>query len=254
MSAMDVSTEALYDGASDRWTRNEPVLLSDFTARPFLRQWCEPVAGLDVLDLGCGEGYFARGLKQQGASRIVGIDISAEMIKSAIERERHEQLGIEYRTGSATELDAIETGSFDLCVAVFLFNYLDLEATRHTMREVHRLLRPGGRFVFAVPHPSLAFLGKNVAPFYFDQEDKGYFSGRDHQFEGRIWRRDGHDVRVRSVHKTVEDYFAAIREAGFAQMPQIAELRATEEHLETAPEWFGPLRDLPLHLAFQLQR
>ncbi|MFK7743086.1 MAG: class I SAM-dependent methyltransferase [Planctomycetota bacterium] len=249
---MNISTEKLYDEASSNWQRTAPILLSDFTARPFLREWCEPVADKAVLDLGCGEGYFARGLKSQGARHIVGIDISAEMIRGATEREASEQLGIDYRTGSATDLKAIDNDAFDLCVAVFLFNYLDLEATRHTMREVHRILRPGGRFVFAVPHPSLAFLGDNVEPFYFDAQDKGYFSGRDNQFEGRIWRRDGHAVPVRSVHKTVEDYFAAMRDAGFDKMPEVAELRATEEHLRVAPDWFGPLRDKPLHLAVKL--
>jgi ubiquinone/menaquinone biosynthesis C-methylase UbiE len=251
---MNVSTKDLYDGASDDWQRSEPILLSDFTARPFLLDWAEPVSGLDVLDLGCGEGYFARGLKRRGAGSLLGIDISEEMVRHAERREAEEQLGIAYRSGNATDLDEVESESFDLCVAVFLFNYLDLAQTRHTMREVQRVLRPGGRFVFAVPHPSLAFLGEKVAPFYFDPEGKGYFSGRDCQFEGEIWRRDGKSVRVRSVHKNLEDYFTALSAAGFQKMPRIAELRATEEHLELDPEWFGPLRDKPLHVAFQVAK
>ena len=122
------------------------------------------------------------------------------------------------------------------------------------MGEVHRVLRPGGRFVFAVPHPSLAFLGEKRAPFYFEPDGVGYFSGRDRQFEGEIWRRDGKSVPVRSVHKTMEDYLTGLRDAGFNRMPDVVELRATEEHLELDPEWFGPLRDLPLHVAFRLTR
>ncbi|MFT7535002.1 MAG: SAM-dependent methyltransferase [Hyphomicrobiaceae bacterium] len=251
---MNVTTRELYNDASNDWQRSEPILLSDFTARPFLLKWCEPVAGLDVLDLGCGEGYFARGLKRRGAGSILGIDVSEEMVNGAKQRESQEKLGIRYRAGNATDLDDIAPESLDLCVAVFLFNYLNLEQTRHTMSEVHRVLRPGGRFIFAVPHPSLAFLGDNVAPFYFDPESKGYFSGRDCQFEGEIWRKDGRSVRVRSVHKNLEDYFGALSAAGFTQMPQVTELRATEEHLLQDPEWFGPLRDKPLHLAFQLTK
>lgn len=251
---MSVTTKQLYDAASNDWQRSEPILLSDFTARPFLLKWSEPVTGLDVLDLGCGEGYFSRGLKRRGAGRILGIDVSEEMVRGAERSEAQEQLGIEYRAGDATDLDCIAPESFDLCVAVFLFNYLNLEQTRHTMSEVHRLLRPGGRFIFAVPHPSLPFLGDNVAPFYFDPEGKGYYSGRDSQFEGEIWRKDGKSVRVRSVHKNLEDYFGALAAAGFTSMPEIAELRATEEHLLKDPEWFGPLRDKPLHLAFRLTK
>ncbi|MCA8953729.1 MAG: class I SAM-dependent methyltransferase [Planctomycetes bacterium] len=249
-----VSTKQLYDEASGDWRRSGPVLLSDYTARPFLLQWCEPATNCDVLDLGCGEGYFARNLKERGARTILGVDISSEMIRSAQEREAGERLGIEYVTGDATSLRNFGDNSFDLVVAVFLFNYLTLEETRHTMREVFRVLRPGGRFVFAVPHPALAFLGQKTAPFYFDPREHGYYSGRDVQFEGEIWRRDGKSVPVRSVHKTVEDYMSGLADAGFERMPLIAELHVTDEHLALDPTWFQPLRDKPLHLAFQLQK
>lgn len=251
---MNVSTAQLYDRASGDWQRTEPILLSDFTARPFLLAWCDPVGGLDVLDLGCGEGYFARQLKQKGAARIRGVDVSAEMVRAAAAREQDERLGIDYEVGDATDLSRFADASFDLCVAVFLFNYLDLDATRTTLRGISRVLRPGGRFVFAVPHPSLPFLGHKIAPFYFDPNGQGYFSGRDRQFEGRIWRRDGKSVPVRCVHKTFEDYLAALAAAGFTRMPDVAELRATEAHLALDPDWFGPLRDQPLHLAFRLQK
>lgn len=251
---MSVTTKDLYDEASQDWRRSEPVLLSDYTARPFLLDWCEPVSQLDVLDLGCGEGYFARALKRRGARTIVGIDVSPEMVRAAQEQEKSEQLGIEYTSGDACNLASFKAESFDLVVAVFLFNYLDLQQTRHTMREVHRVLRPGGRFVFAVPHPSLPFLGEKCAPFYFQPGAHGYFSGRDVQFEGRIWRRDGKSVPVRCVHKTLGDYMAGLGEAGFRRMPLLAELHATEQHLALDPEWFGPLREKPLHLAFQLTK
>ena len=34
--------------------------LSDFTGRPVVLQMCEPIIAADILDLGCGEGYFSR--------------------------------------------------------------------------------------------------------------------------------------------------------------------------------------------------
>ena len=52
---------------------------------------------------------------------------------------------------------------------VFLFNYLDRMQTQRTMREIYRVLRPGGRFIFAVPHPSLPFLRPEAPPFSIAQ-------------------------------------------------------------------------------------
>lgn len=248
------STADLYDRSSSSWTRGAPVLLSDYTARPFLLDWCAPVEGRDVLDLGCGEGYVARQLKKLGAARLEGIDISAEMIRAAQQRENSEKLGIRFHQGHARDLDGYAEGSFDLVVAVFLFNYLDRAQTAATMAAAHRVLKPGGRFVFAVPHPSLAFLREERAPFYFQRGDAGYFSGRDRQFEGRIWRRDGDSVPVRCVHKTLTDYFSGLKTAGFTTLPEIEELHVTAEHIELDPAFFGPLRDEPLHLAFRIHK
>lgn len=253
-ATMAESTEDMYDRSSSDWQRVEPILLSDFTARPFLLDWCSPVEDLTVLDLGCGEGYVARQLKLRGAGRLEGVDISSEMIRNAKEQEERERLGIRFRAGDAADLRAFADGSFDLVVAVFLFNYLTREETLATMQEVSRVLRPGGRFVFAVPHPSLPFIRRQEPPFYFAPGGHGYFTGRNHRFEGRIWRRDGASVPVRCVHKTLEDYFTCLRSAGFLNLPELKELHVTDEHVAFDPEFFEALRDQPLHLAFRTHK
>lgn len=250
---MKVSTAELYDRAHRDWSRDEPLLLSDFTARPFLLRWCEPVAGAEILDAGCGEGYVARQLARRGAARVEGIDVSERMIAAARAIEEREALGIRYHHGDAADLGRFEDESFDLVVAVFLFNYLDRTASAAAMRAFHRVLRPGGRFVFAVPHPALPFLRGPQPPFYFTPRG-GYLSGRDCTFEGRIWRRDGASVPVRCVHKTLADYFACLREAGFARLPEVEELHVLEDHVALDPEFFSSLRDLPLHLAFRTRK
>lgn len=251
---MITSTETLYDGASRKWERRDPLLLSDYTARPFLLEWCEPVKAHAVLDLGCGEGYCARKLARRGAGRIEGLDLSSQMIARAREQEAERPLGIHYSVGDAARLDRFDVASFDLAVAVFLFNYLDCEATAATLVEIFRVLRPGGRFVFAVPHPSLPFMRAEEPPFYFARGGAGYFSGRDRSFEGRIDRRDGVGVPVRCVHKTLTDYFRALRAAGFQSMPEVEELWATPDIRAVDPDFFGPLDDQPLHLAFRLEK
>ena len=78
-----MKTDDLYNSHADKWARMEPVSLSDFTGRPAVLQMCEPIIAADILDLGCGEGYFSRLLLTKDPRSIIGIDISEEMIKSA---------------------------------------------------------------------------------------------------------------------------------------------------------------------------
>ena len=247
------TTTELYDIAASTWVRTEPVLLSDYTARPFVLKAASPLEGMRVLDLGCGEGYVSRQVAAQAPARLLGVDISSGMIDLAQAAEDTAPLGIEYRVASATDLVLDE--EFDLVLAVFLFNYLTCDEMATVLKRVHRHLAPGGRFLFTAPHPSFPFLDRPAEPpFFFETEGLDYFSARDHQLEGRIWRRDGESVPVRCVHKPMDEYFMALERAGFNQAPRVTELSVTEEHLELDPEFFGPLRGLPLHVAFEVTK
>lgn len=246
--------EALYDGTAKAWARNEPISLSDFTARPSVLQMCNPCAGARVLDLGCGEGYCARQLRRAGAREVLGIDVSAGMIAAAIGEEQRAPLGIHYRQGDATDLGDLESESYDLAVAVFLFNYLTRDAMRICMREVRRLLRPGGRFVFSVPHPAFPFMRPAAPPFYFDLAGESYYAACDRRFPGKIWKRDGAALDVQVVHKTLEDYFHALKRSGFETLPELRELGVTPEMVQIDPDFFGPLLGYPLHVAVSIVR
>ncbi|MFO0960435.1 MAG: methyltransferase domain-containing protein [Isosphaeraceae bacterium] len=110
------------------------------------------VSGLEVVDLACGEGHYTRPLKQKGAARTVGVDLSAGMIGLAKEREEAEPLGIEYLVGDALALPSI--GPFDLAFAAYLLNYARSREELEAMcRGVANCLRPGGRFVAANTSP-----------------------------------------------------------------------------------------------------
>jgi 2-polyprenyl-3-methyl-5-hydroxy-6-metoxy-1,4-benzoquinol methylase len=246
------STKNLYNRTASQWIRGQPISLSDFTARPFILELCEPVAQLQVLDLGCGEGYCSRELRRRGAAQVQGIDLSQAMIEAAQAQELEDTLGINYEVGCVTNLKQFGNDEIDLVVAVFLFNYLTIAQTQECMTEVVRILRPGGRFVFSIPHPSFPYMREAAYPFYFQVEGRGYFSQRNQQFPGRIWKRDGSWLNVQLIHKTLEDYFNALKSAGFNTMPTIQELRVTPEHLALDESFFSPLFDLPLHLAIQV--
>ncbi len=243
-------TRILYNAQADSWQRTKPILLSDYSARPFVLEMCEPLQNLNVFDLGCGEGYVSRQMVHRGAQSVTAIDISEKMIEAA---KSNDCSGINYRVGDARSMSAYVNDSYDLVLAMFLFNYLNVEESARTIKDIYRILKPGGAFVMAVPHPSLPFLRKKEFPFYFEPSGD-YFSGRNILFPGQIWRLDRVPVNVQCVHKTWEDYFACFKLAGFTQMPDVKELHINKDHIEQDPEFFGPLEGTPLHVAFKLRK
>jgi ubiquinone/menaquinone biosynthesis C-methylase UbiE len=111
------------------------------------------VAGQAVIDLACGEGYYTRALRQQGAARVVGVDQSRGMIGLAEAEEARRPLGVEYRVGDVRALEV--PGEFDLAFAAYLLNYArTAEELTQMCRAVARALRPGGRFVTANSNPT----------------------------------------------------------------------------------------------------
>nr|VFJ49379.1 MAG: Ubiquinone/menaquinone biosynthesis C-methylase UbiE [Candidatus Kentron sp. DK] len=108
------------------------------------------LSGRSVLDLACGTGFYTRICKRGGAARVVGVDVSEKMIELAREEERKEPLGIEYLVRDVLDLGRIDKsgGEFDRITAVFLLHYArDREELLTMCRNIHRNLKPGGRFV-----------------------------------------------------------------------------------------------------------
>jgi ubiquinone/menaquinone biosynthesis C-methylase UbiE len=104
------------------------------------------VTGKSVLDLACGEGHYTRRIKQRGAGRTVGVDISARMIELANEQEKRQPLGIQYVVADVANLLLGE--SFDFVIAAYLLNYAQsADELRGMAHGIARHLKPGGRFV-----------------------------------------------------------------------------------------------------------
>jgi SAM-dependent methyltransferase len=251
---MSARREPVLAELGDDWLRREPARLLDCVVRPFLLEWCEPVAGRCVLDLGCGDGRIARLLQRRLARRVVGAEVGPESLQRARALEAEQPLGIEYVEALPTDLEEIEDGSFDLVVAASVLQHLDRRGTMAAMAAARRVLAPGGRFVFAVPHPALAFVRPPELPFFLSARRLGYFSARDVTLTGRAERRDGLDEAVECVHMTLQDRFGCLAAAGFRGLPEVAELHVTQEHLELDAAFFGPLHDVPLWLAMRVPR
>jgi SAM-dependent methyltransferase len=100
------------------------------------------VTGKRVLDAACGHGLYSRVLKQRGAARVVGVDLSEPLLQVARDIEQKMPLDIEYRW--ADVLDAPDIGAFDLVTAVWFFFFVETPEQLDAMaRSLHQKLAPG---------------------------------------------------------------------------------------------------------------
>jgi ubiquinone/menaquinone biosynthesis C-methylase UbiE len=113
-------------------------------------------AGKAVVDLACGEGFYTRRVKQKGAEKVLGVDLSKRMIELARAQETEQERGIEYRVADVRGLDlGVE---HDLAIAAYLLNYArDRDELGAMCDGIARCLRPGGRFVTVNSSPVLDF-------------------------------------------------------------------------------------------------
>jgi SAM-dependent methyltransferase len=247
------SFAGMFDRNAGQWARQEPMILSDFTARPQVLEELAPLTGMHVLDLGCGEGYTARLVAQAGAQSVFGIDISSEMVGRA---QRAAASGapcpMTFMSGDATNFLDFPREQFERVIAVFMLSYLNRAQMTEVFRMVRSRLAPGGRFIFTVPHPFVPYVRGHEKPVYFDPKGRDYFAGVDESYQGYIWRRDGNAVPVSYMHKTFADYFDALAIAGFRTLPKIIELKVTEDHLALDRAFFQGGVGFPLQILFRI--
>lgn len=259
-------SRTMYNKQATNWVRTEPRCLSDFTGRPVvfgmladeLKQTDDSSSDNKVvLDVGCGEGYCARKVIELGASKVVGCDISQEMISSAQTTSEGDTRFTYYASPVGDLLQSLkeqgESPEFDIAIAVFLFNYLTTTDMEDAIMQIYQALKSGGVFVFSVPHPSMIFCHDKASVFNLDSEGRGYYTSRNEKIYGQISTIDGTKLNIMSVHKTLGDYISAINKAGF-HIDDIQEAGVTEEHMQLHPDFFESVNDRPLHLVFKLRK
>jgi len=107
-----------------------------------------PLAGKTVLDLGCGYGWHCSFAAEQGAVKVLGLDLSRKMIEEA--KRRNAEKRIEYRVCGIEEYEYPEN-KWDCVVSNLALHYIaDLDKI---FQKVYQTLKPGGNFLFNIEHP-----------------------------------------------------------------------------------------------------
>ena len=224
------------EGDSNRRLNSDPVLWA----------FAGDVAGLSVLDAGCGTGYLSRKLADKGAL-VTGIDFSEKMIEIALAKNPQ----IDYREDSCSELRTIDDALYALVVTNYVL--MDTPDLREPMEAFSRVLKTGGMAILIFSHPCFP---QGQATISEDGEvtyrwHVPYF--QQSRLTDPPWARFTSDFIW--FHRPLSDYWKAFAAAGFSvvgfEEPRLSgdrrDLARNERKLRNS-------RTRPYSVAFKLRK
>lgn len=179
-------------------------------------------SGERILDAGCGTGRCLEPIIRAGAEP-VGMDFSEGML--AVARRRNP--GVTLMTADLQSEFPFGDGEFDAVLCALIGEHLD--EPLFALRQMRRVLRPGGRLVFSVYHPEMAAAGKEA------------------HFE-----RSGVEYRLGALRYTVDDYESLLAEAGFERVGRL-ECSGDERLAQEVPAASG-LLGFPVLLVLEARK
>ncbi|MCM3672052.1 class I SAM-dependent methyltransferase [Mesobacillus maritimus] len=215
--------------------RKSGVNYNDFVEQPAIKSAITDLHQKKVLDLGCGTGQFATYCVENGASKVIGVDISKNMIKKATIENAHER--IEYICSPIEELD-LKNIKFDLIFSFLAVHYI--EDYPALIEKVHRLLEYRGEFIFSTEHP-IVTARKEMNNWVKDEDDnKLHWAVDDYHEEGKReqhWFIDG----VIKYHRTLSTLINTLISNGFV-IEGIMEPQSGPDGLEQMPKLINEKR------------
>ncbi len=229
-------TREAYDRLAAVWSATTDTgPFNGFLERPVVRALVpRPLAGLTVLDAGCGSGAQCEWLLDQGAD-VVGIDLSPAMVEES--RRRCAGRGRLLVADLAHPLP-LEPRSVDGITCSLALHYLrDWDVP---LRSFASSLRPGGWIVISLDHP--------FAPRLAHQRG-GYL---DIELVSDTWTKAGVEVTQRFWRRPLAETMDAFADAGLV-IERVAEPRPSSEALARFPLELGPLVGSPSFIVYRLR-
>lgn len=235
---------AEYDDIAADYSASKQLPFRVLVEAPTLFELAGDVRGLSVLDIACGEGTYSRAFARRGASAVLGVDLSSNMVELARASENENPLGVTYRVGDAKTLGAV--GAFDLVVACYLFNYARNGAELLAFaRTVAANLKPGGRLVGINSNPLTAASGRQSYTdygFWRDVESPLRDGARIHY---SFTKPDGTTFSFDNFWLSLETSRAAFAEAGLASF-DLVECKAKLPSDQDPAFWQTFLAECPI--------
>ena len=211
-----------------------------FVTAPNLLRGLGDVEGKDVLELGCGNGYWLRLLARAGA-RTTGIDLAENQIAAAQSWDDPITSEIDYRVGDVSQALDLQ-GKFD--VAFFehvLLEIPDKNELYDAVQNAANTLKEGGMLFISDIHP---FAPSSRPDNIRIADDFNYFdSGAPFEIQSK--RVDGEIIYYKDVHWTLGDLAGAITNAGL-KITEITEPKPTPEDVEKYPGELGYRLNTPV--------
>lgn len=201
-------------------TYQSRVILPNLTRAMNIRK------GERVLDLACGQGFFARAFHLAGAE-VAGVDISPELTSLAKQQSPKE---IRFFVCSADDLAVFQDNYFEKIAIVLALQ--NIEAPHKVFKECARILAPKGRLYLVLNHP--AFRIPKASSWGFDEESKTQYRRIDrYMSESKEMidmnpGRPGNTTTV-SFHRPFQYYFKVLANTGFT----VARLEEWLSHRES---------------------
>ncbi len=172
LKAFTEETQIIWDQKAAFWDElmgNEGNRYHANHVEPTVERLLAALPGERIWDVACGNGTFARRLAGLGVS-VVATDFSAGLLGYAQKRSAQAGLKIDYHLIDATdEAQLLTLGEARFNAVVCNMALMDMTTIEPLAKAAARALKPGGRFVFSVPHPCF---NSNAMTMVAEQEDK----------------------------------------------------------------------------------
>jgi toxoflavin synthase len=232
-----------YDPIAEQYKRSkQQPWRANVEAFTLMRLIGDP-AGKAVIDVACGEGFYTRMIRERGAAKVTGVDLSQKMIELARAREAEQGLGIDYVVGDGRNLGL--AADYDLAVAAYFLNYAHDRAELNEMCSgVARCLKSCGRFVTVNSNPGCDFPS---APSYRKYGFEAFVAGLLCEGAPITWRfhlEDG-PFDIENYFLGVEIHEKALRASGFHDIRWHQPLLSPEGEAAYGRDYWSDLLDHP---------